>query len=520
MADMNAADVLGVDWARRARELLAGARNMERTTEIGLPRPGRPVPQAPTNPLYTALADPKLNRGLANLGEAAADVVLGRPSGLAAVDAGLGSVPGVGAAGILAAGGMPGLLDVAGLGELKNLAKIPKYTLEFVAKNFGEKGLRNLDNALTLYPKAGKPSVKDAVYIMKSGLGGEYVQAIRPYSGTDMEGTLAKLFRDQNIQNTEDFFNSVRDGYFALYRRKDLGNIPDKLLKGLSKDIENKDFFNAYSNAAFLIDGPGMSDQALKQGYAAAQRTKSKVSMNGFYQSLNLDRLDADTRSTLREISELEKANLQDWDKIVTNQGRKDAKKASKTQAAPAAGQPAPEPVPAPAPEPEPPTGWEATWDPRQGEYLYNTYGRNLSDKSKRGLFGVDSLAKHWAGELMARPGFSSAKILDGLDRADARHTMTNYNDVSRKFEQDIRKNIESGNIPGESIRFAQRYKNNMPVPGAVTPTLVLKIDEKPRVIDNNRLWADEAEGPDLYEMLFRPKVDRKLNRINPGYWE
>lgn len=179
MADMNAADVLGVDWARRARELLAGARNRERTTEIGLPRPGQPVPQAPTNPLYTALADPKLNRGLANLGEAAADVVLGRPSGLAAVDAGLGSVPGVGAAGILAAGGMPGLLDVAGMGDVKTLlkhgAKFTDKTLKFLLNNYDANALKYLDDYLDRFPKVKSLQVPDAYKILSEGRAGEII---------------------------------------------------------------------------------------------------------------------------------------------------------------------------------------------------------------------------------------------------------------------------------------------------------------------------------------------------------
>ena len=49
---------------------------------------------------------------------------------------------------------------------------------------------------------------------------------------------------------------------------------------------------------------------------------------------------------------------------------------------------------------------------------------------------------------------------------------------------------------------------------------MVLRLDEKPKVFLNPNVWADEAEGPDLYELLFRPRIDRKLHEANPAYWE
>ena len=33
------------------------------------------------------------------------------------------------------------------------------------------------------------------------------------------------------------------------------------------------------------------------------------------------------------------------------------------------------------------------------------------------------------------------------------------------------------------------------------------------------RIWADEQDGPDIYEILFRPKVDNRLNELNKAYW-
>jgi hypothetical protein len=53
-----------------------------------------------------------------------------------------------------------------------------------------------------------------------------------------------------------------------------------------------------------------------------------------------------------------------------------------------------------------------------------------------------------------------------------------------------------------------------------VSPTLILKVLERPKYISNSRIWADEASGPDLYEAIFRPKIDKKLHEANPYYWE
>ena len=35
-----------------------------------------------------------------------------------------------------------------------------------------------------------------------------------------------------------------------------------------------------------------------------------------------------------------------------------------------------------------------------------------------------------------------------------------------------------------------------------------------------HRPLPGEAEGPDLYELLFRPRIDRRLHEANPAYWE
>lgn len=508
-------------------------------TRLHRPLPGEEVKyEAPG-----VLMDPDswLNRGLSSLAGNAASVIFGEESGNPAVDYGLSNIPGVGAAGILAAGGVPGMVDVAGAGALKNAAKIPKYTMEFVLKYFGERGLRNLDNALTKYPKAGKPSVNDAVYLMKSGLGGEQVSAIAPYSTSNALNDIDDAFgkpRGRLSERTHEYYKQL------------ISDIPqhrklfDDALRLFETGVEENDAkkimagYAVLSNAYFNPDHPDL-ERVLRPNL-----TKSK----DFGFTVKLEQVKADAPETyeqVRRVKELADSPVQDWGSIVKKQEVKDArdaeklaKKASKQASTPqqaavakqaeieaaetkAAVQATPAQEIVPEPEtvvPEPAEKW-AGWNEGNPKF-YENFGENLDRNSRRDMFVMDSLANHWANQLTPQKGFSAARILTGLDRADARHSLTNYDQVSRGFSNDVLKNIESGNMPGQSVQLLQRFKRNRPVPGKTVPTMVLRLDEKPKVFLNPNVWADEAEGPDLYELLFRPRIDRKLHEANPAYWE
>ena len=508
-------------------------------TRLHRPLPGEEVKyEAPG-----VLMDPDswLNRGLSSLASNAASVIFGEESGNPAVDYGLSNIPGVGAAGILAAGGVPGMVDVAGAGALKNAAKIPKYTMEFVLKYFGERGLRNLDNALTKYPKAGKPSVNDAVYLMKSGLGGEQVSAIAPYSTSNALNDIDDAFgkpRGRLSERTHEYYKQL------------ISDIPqhrklfDDALRLFETGVEENDAkkimagYAVLSNAYFNPDHPDL-ERVLRPNL-----TKSK----DFGFTVKLEQVKADAPETyeqVRRVKELADSPVQDWGSIVKKQEVKDArdaeklaKKASKQASTPqqaavakqaeieaaetkAAVQATPAQEIVPEPEtvvPEPAEKW-AGWNEGNPKF-YENFGENLDRNSRRDMFVMDSLANHWANQLTPQKGFSAARILTGLDRADARHSLTNYDQVSRGFSNDVLKNIESGNMPGQSVQLLQRFKRNRPVPGKTVPTMVLRLDEKPKVFLNPNVWADEAEGPDLYELLFRPRIDRKLHEANPAYWE
>lgn len=134
MADMRSSDILAYDWANRAREILDAYKKNPEAKKAPELYPGGTFKltedKKPTNALYRLLSDPKLNRGLENTLTAIPSAVLGEESGNSLVDYGAANIPGLGAAAILAAGGMPGIVDVVGAHELKNAAGAAKRVLK------------------------------------------------------------------------------------------------------------------------------------------------------------------------------------------------------------------------------------------------------------------------------------------------------------------------------------------------------------------------------------------------------
>lgn len=525
------------EWQRRAMRILETGRAYDEQESVPSIWPGNtfntvPVKPRPDNWLYNTLSNPKLNRGLETLAGNAADVILGRESGNALVDLGASNIPGIGAASILAAGGMPGLVDAVGAGELRNLKKIPKYTYEFVSKHFGDRGLKNLDNALTKYPKAEKPSVNDALYILKTGLGGETVQAKIPYSSGDPVGDIADLANKDRSTLMEDISDIYRR--YASSHYKDVNFYANAAKAKLNMDIERGDIRGIHSDIVALVNLDEI--EKAKDSYARSQIIQ--IIKDLLEKPVSLDKFvrppTSESYEKYRRLKELTESPLQDWETIVHKQELKDARdlekqarkqaKTAKTEQ-PKAEQPLPEKT---APEVQEtqkggPNMWrENGWDPNvKGDAFYGKFGSNLSDESKRDMFVLDSLADHWARQIVGQGKagkLADADIVDALDRAEARHTRSNYNAVSQGFYDDVKKNIASGNMPGRAVEFGPKYRKNV-ITNRDTPTLVLDPSEKPRFYNDIRIWADEQEGPDLYEMVFRPKSDEILNSINPAYW-
>ena len=498
------------------------------------------IPQGPDNWLYNTLSDPKLNRGLETIAGNAADIILGIESGNPLVDLGTSNIPGVGAASILAAGGMPGLVDAVGIGELKNMKRIPKYTYEFVKDFFGDKGLQNLDNALTKYPKAGKPSVNDAVYILKTGLGGETVPAKAAYSSNVSEDLAPIMGYDSG----EAMMNMLRNRYNDIMSgdREDSKEWAKIAYNRIQNTVESGDskgalaaltaFYDVYRN---FYDPYGPVPNNLVK-----ERIKNiNKYVLGFGNLLSTDkqlgsRFSDKQLERIRLLKELDESPMQDWETIAMKQERKDARdlekqarKQSKDTKSEQPKQEQPIQVEVKPEVKETPKGgpnkWkENGWNPNiRGDVFYGRFGGNLSDESKRDAFVMDSLANYWARQIVGegKEGkLSEAEIFNAKDRADARHKRSNYDEVSQGFYNDIKKNIETGNMPGKSVMFGPKYKRNVRT-YRDTPTLILKPEEKPKYYDDIRIWADEQDGPDIYEILFRPEVDKRLNKLNEAYW-
>ena len=511
------------------------------------------IPQGPDNWLYNALSDPKLNMGLKTLAGNAADIILGIESGNPVVDLGASNIPGVGAASILAAGGMPGLVDAVGIGELRNMKRIPKYTYEFVKEFFGDKGLQNLDNALTKYPKAGKPSVNDARYILNTGIGGEKVKPLKPYSSGDVTLDMdmavgAKPGRYK--ESVKELYSYVMSQANDNYTRK----LAESGYRKFEEGVEENDIKKISAartlllNIQYLLENRAMSNVESRMIDKFFLENTPPVGQTFDFSLAKED--NPEVYKNMRRIAALADEPVQDWETIARKQELKDArdikkqaKKQAKEQQKQAKQQAQQKPSKDTKTEPpkqeqpiqaevkpevkETPKGgpnmWrENGWDPNiRGDVFYGKFGGNLSDESKRDAFVMDSLANYWARQIVGegKEGkLSEADIFDAKDRADARHKRTNYDEVSQGFYNDIKKNIASGNMPGKSVEFGPKYKRNVRT-YRDTPTLILKPEEKPKYYDDIRIWADEQDGPDIYEILFRPEADKRLNKLNEAYW-
>ena len=167
--------------------------------------------------------------------------------------------------------------------------------------------------------------------------------------------------------------------------------------------------------------------------------------------------------------------------------------------------------------------GWSSE---RHNPDFYKQFGRNMSEESKRDIYLADSLAKHWASQLLINPEFRKEVFPKRGEpdptkiRQQARHNLTNYDEISREFQKDLARNILSGNAPGKALKYSDRYSFKNTPYGFKDYQIVLEPGEKQVLIENSRIWPDEQEGPSIYDLLFRPRVERKLNEVNPNYWE
>lgn len=170
MADMlSASDVLDIDWNRIAQDKIDDGVRREaqrllremysmRAPELHVPLPSEPVEIREKN----VVTDPNswLNRGLNRLAGDAASVILGEPSGNDVVDMGVANVPLAGAGAILAAGGMPGVVDITGLPSFVKRAPQGFRILADMMKN-PEKHSYNVRRLAAAFQQGGEAFKKE-----------------------------------------------------------------------------------------------------------------------------------------------------------------------------------------------------------------------------------------------------------------------------------------------------------------------------------------------------------------------
>lgn len=247
MADLNSADILGVDWARRARELLEGAQTSV-PKEKAPPEMWRggtfrlePVEIREKN----ALTDPDswLNRGLGTILENAVDAVLGEGTGNTALDMALGLTGPGAAVGTVAAGNRPGVLDVLpGGGVLKGaVIAMPKWS-----------------KVLALSGR--RIAADDAVELTRD----------------IAHSVLTKQAQNGTVPSREILMNAVRQEVDELGPFAGSLNVKEQAFDLVNRSIE--DFLNGKNQALQVKSGPvleGVSARTLDDVESVAEKTRA-----------------------------------------------------------------------------------------------------------------------------------------------------------------------------------------------------------------------------------------------------
>ena len=277
MADLNSADILGVDWARRARELLAGARTSvpKEKTPPEMWRGGtfrlEPVEIKEKN----VFTDPEswLNRGIGTILENSVDAILGEGTGNSALDMALGMTGPGAAVGTVAAGNKPGLLDILpGSGALKagilGLVKAGRrseakaiYNIlqnpiaNRFANRYPEEALRSLEKFVKKHPALKTMNTAEVYDAMGSGrLGGEWF--------VDLGKDYPEAFKLIN-STTEPLYRMSSGGYLSQREMADyLGGIfgkeyskpLHKMLDEVDILVERGDYTGATSRLSSLSE--------------------------------------------------------------------------------------------------------------------------------------------------------------------------------------------------------------------------------------------------------------------------
>lgn len=644
MANLNSADILGVDWSRRARELLSGAGVKPSRKEGPSLRYEKVDPMARKEPIVikekNAVTDPDswLNRGLGTILENAVEAVLGEGTGNAGLDMALGLTGPGAAVGTVAAGNRPGVLDMlpggavmkAGLVGLikggKNAEAKAIYNIlqnpiaNRFANRYPEEALQSLEKFVEKHPSLKTMNTAEVYDAMGSGrLGGEWF--------IDLGKDYPEAFNIKNDINNKDTFTFGSENLSLLDLAERIGQRHGKEYGDAFKNIFGRieaatnmgDYRAAYKGLATLQAGmpyvantrkeflndpayytkhvddmmnqrllkvdpdfiyygkPGDQDkyQELINEYLHLQsdpinwsaiadldeKTAADIAQYGSVQAAEKARQAEQARLAMERKAASEAARESRQYEQRLRDFKKNPKKALKTansaapkqvraqgesavrewyfgvdpiapktveaspaqeimkvvnepaKPAPVAPVPPPEPV-APAvtevPKapavPESPKGGPNKW--RENGWIssehpisepgmdYSILGKGATEEDRRALFVIDSLANEAVSKLIRNSRFKD----EWPGRAPLRHQGTNYDSKSRDYGMDVAWNSRTGNLPrGTStlvLRNAVSSAGNR-LPGQMTGVV---------------------DGKDLYDLLFRKKVDRRINELDNRY--
>lgn len=151
---------------------------------------------------------------------------------------------------------------------------------------------------------------------------------------------------------------------------------------------------------------------------------------------------------------------------------------------------------------PEPPKGGPNKW--RENGWTseehpidaYSILNPKATEEDRRAMFVIDSLANESVAKLINNNKFNNK----WPGPTKFRHQGTNYDIKSREFGRNVAWNARTGNIPDN------------------TSSLVLRTAVSSA---GNRLpdqMTGFVDGNDLYDLLFRKKVNKKLNEFDNRY--
>ena len=446
--------------------------------------------------------DSWLNRGLDNLVDAGSNVVFGKPSDVLAVDLGAANIPGVGPAAILAAGGTPGMLDVAGAGGVRRgILKGTDAARHVLEGIFGVRGRNGIQAELakTIIENTGART-QDEVYAETRKLLDEFGISLPVISYVKSEPSLSGVYNmvkkqapveDARVWNEAQRAVREMEGEEALAAMREAESAkqsePSKIVSALTGQAETPEERKARLRA--------MVERAKQTGASVKKKREA-------------------ANAAVKKYNEKVKAAKAEEQRIAEQAAREQAARAYAEAAAARKAEEATARAvrKAAAAEKAPGTGVPNDWRGNRWSSLNHPLGennpRNIGDKQ----LSYEDILGPAASEEEKRKAYVLDSTMAAIARGIAptgpapknisfntfKHTKTNYDQQwDELLDKIIPANIESGNMPGYGGRIVSE-----------TVTKNGKKYEVPVVIN------EDGTREYLYDKMFRPKAQAVIQRL------